>query len=94
MPLTPDPLHKILSPSSLDLRNLHILIFVESPPSIQVDRSSIDPLPIPVIDLCANVQDQNSNDGAINREEMFCRRLLAQWPYRKIKFGDDEDNAP
>lgn len=93
--LTPNPLHSPLSPTTLHLpRLINLLILIESPPSIQINRRSIYPLPIPVIDLRADIQDQHRDDRAIYREKVLHRRLLAQRPYREVELRDDQDDAP
>jgi hypothetical protein len=91
---TPNPLNNLLRPASLNNRLLHLLILIKSPPSIQINRRSIHPLPIPVVDLRPNVQNQHRNNRAVHREKVLSRNFLAQRPHGKVEFGDDEDNAP
>jgi hypothetical protein len=76
--LTPNPLNSPLSPTPLTPSLLlHLLVLIKPPPSIQVNRRSIHPLPIAVINLRADVQHQHRDHGAVYREEVLDRGLLA-----------------
>ena len=82
---------------TLSISLLNLLILVKPPPRIEINLRSIDPSSVPVVNLCSNVDNDDSNDRDIHREEALRRVGLtqaAQGPDGEIELGDDEDDTP